>query len=175
MPTADELETFARERQAADRRYNEALTRLDHAVASVVAHDTLDRAEVSHVATTLILFLQQITAFVETKDRELAAQMAERRQELAPAIESIDELRAQMAILQRTIHMLTRQRTAHAAASSPSEAAAPIPAPSPQPQASDVTYVGFEDRFRGSGEAIAERLRAYVPLFAGASNVLDLG
>src|SRR4051812_7336809 len=109
MPTADELETFARARQAADRQYNEALTRLDHAVAAAVARDTLDRAELNRVATTLILFLQQITAFVETKDRELAVQSAERVRELQPAIESIGELRAQMAIMQRTVHALTRQ------------------------------------------------------------------
>jgi SAM-dependent methyltransferase len=36
-------------------------------------------------------------------------------------------------------------------------------------------YVGFEDKFRGSAEDIRERLEAYVPLFAGASDVLDVG
>jgi O-antigen chain-terminating methyltransferase len=36
-------------------------------------------------------------------------------------------------------------------------------------------YVGFEDRFRGSREAIRERLREYVPIFAGRSDVLDVG
>ena len=36
-------------------------------------------------------------------------------------------------------------------------------------------YVGFEDAFRGSTEAIRERLSTYIPLFSGASDVLDFG
>ena len=36
-------------------------------------------------------------------------------------------------------------------------------------------YVGFEDAFRGSPEQIRERLSAYLPLFSGASDVLDFG
>ena len=36
-------------------------------------------------------------------------------------------------------------------------------------------YVGFEDRFRGSREEIRSRLEAYVPIFRGASDVLDIG
>jgi 2-polyprenyl-3-methyl-5-hydroxy-6-metoxy-1,4-benzoquinol methylase len=36
-------------------------------------------------------------------------------------------------------------------------------------------YVGFEDQFRGSPEAIRARLLEYVPVFAGATDVLDVG
>jgi O-antigen chain-terminating methyltransferase len=36
-------------------------------------------------------------------------------------------------------------------------------------------YVGFEDRFRGSQHEIRERLTDYLPVFAGASHVLDIG
>jgi O-antigen chain-terminating methyltransferase len=36
-------------------------------------------------------------------------------------------------------------------------------------------YVGFEDAFRGSSEDIQRRLRDYIPMFAGASDVLDIG
>ena len=36
-------------------------------------------------------------------------------------------------------------------------------------------YVGFEDRFRGSRDEIRKRLDAYVPIFAGATDVLDIG
>jgi len=35
--------------------------------------------------------------------------------------------------------------------------------------------VAFEDQFRGADAAVAEKLRAYVPIFAGATDVLDLG
>jgi 2-polyprenyl-3-methyl-5-hydroxy-6-metoxy-1,4-benzoquinol methylase len=36
-------------------------------------------------------------------------------------------------------------------------------------------YVGFEDQFRGSPEQIRERLASYLPIFADASDVLDVG
>jgi SAM-dependent methyltransferase len=36
-------------------------------------------------------------------------------------------------------------------------------------------YVGFEDQFRGSAEEIRERLAGYVAIFAGTSDVLDVG
>ena len=36
-------------------------------------------------------------------------------------------------------------------------------------------YVGFEDQFRGSAETIRARLLEYLPIFAGASDVLDVG
>ena len=36
-------------------------------------------------------------------------------------------------------------------------------------------YLGFEDRFRGSRDAIRERLESYVPLFEGKGPVLDVG
>ncbi len=41
--------------------------------------------------------------------------------------------------------------------------------------ARDFLYRGFEDRFRGSADAIREKQRVYVPVFAGASDVLDIG
>lgn len=36
-------------------------------------------------------------------------------------------------------------------------------------------YVGFEDAFRGSPDVIRQNLASYVPIFAGASGVLDIG
>jgi SAM-dependent methyltransferase len=39
----------------------------------------------------------------------------------------------------------------------------------------DALYRGFEDRFRGSIDEVREKQRAFVPLFAGASDVLDIG
>ena len=40
---------------------------------------------------------------------------------------------------------------------------------------SDSLYRGFEDRFRGSIDEIREKQRVHVPVFAGASDVLDIG
>src|ERR1051325_6107405 len=39
----------------------------------------------------------------------------------------------------------------------------------------DSIYRGFEDRFRGSIDEIREKERVFVPIFAGASDVLDIG
>jgi O-antigen chain-terminating methyltransferase len=36
-------------------------------------------------------------------------------------------------------------------------------------------YVGFEDQFRGSREDIRARLEGYLPIFAGTTDVLDVG
>jgi SAM-dependent methyltransferase len=38
-----------------------------------------------------------------------------------------------------------------------------------------LVYVGFEDRFRGTRDDIARRVADYVPLFASASDVIDVG
>jgi O-antigen chain-terminating methyltransferase len=56
----------------------------------------------------------------------------------------------------------------------------PVPSPqssvgSPQSAVDDDKYVGFEDEFRGPDAAIEERVRIYVPIFAGAADVLDIG
>ena len=51
--------------------------------------------------------------------------------------------------------------------------AAPAPASGPDPNA--FKYLAFEDRYRGSRDEIQRRLAEYVPLFEGASNVLDVG
>ncbi|HEV8395204.1 MAG TPA: class I SAM-dependent methyltransferase [Vicinamibacterales bacterium] len=42
-------------------------------------------------------------------------------------------------------------------------------------EALSAKYVGFEDQFRGAPEEIAARQREYVEIFAGASDVLDIG
>ena len=39
----------------------------------------------------------------------------------------------------------------------------------------DILYRGFEDRFRGSIEEVRAKLRVHVPVFAGASDVVDIG
>ena len=36
-------------------------------------------------------------------------------------------------------------------------------------------YIGFEDQFRGSRDAIRSRLESYLPFFAGRAPVLDIG
>jgi SAM-dependent methyltransferase len=176
MATTDELATFARERRRADRRYNDALTALDSALNGLAAQPAIDRDALARVSTALIVFLQQITAFVETKDRELDARAAERHGEFQALATSLDEVRRQVAILQRTVHAVQRSSTqAPSTTHQPSSTADHPPSTTHVPPSTDLVYVGFEDQFRGTPEAIAARLRTYLPLFAGASDVLDLG
>jgi O-antigen chain-terminating methyltransferase len=84
----------------------------------------------------------------------------------------------------RTAVGVLRHETQHLskamAAAAPAVASAPSAPAARQgvvgsPDALTYKYVGFEDEFRGSPEAIRARLAAYVPLFAGASDVLDVG
>jgi SAM-dependent methyltransferase len=179
---AEPMEELERARLSADRQYNDTLSALDRAIVDISGQPTLGPQDVVRLTTPLIVFLQQITAFVETKDRELEARLTHRLQALAPLLASIAELRTQVTVLQRTTQLLTRAVSApspgNAAVSpGPGQAAVTAVTAVTQPHTSldEVAYVGFEDEFRGSEESIQGRLRAYVPLFAGASNVVDLG
>lgn len=171
--TGDELETLGEQRRDADGRYNAALTALDQAVVAVGRLPSIGPEHCERLGTALMQFLQQITGFVETKDRELAAVAAARIDHVTREINALGELRTHIGVLQRATEMLKRS-----AASFAPVANSPAVASSPQAPAStldDYKYVGFEDAFRGSDAVIEERLRAYVPLFHGRSRVLDVG
>jgi 2-polyprenyl-3-methyl-5-hydroxy-6-metoxy-1,4-benzoquinol methylase len=128
--------------------------------------------------TALIVFLQQITAFVETKDRAVVAGTAARLDAQEQAIGALPDLRAQVGALQRATQMLKRElvdsRESPDGSRQPSAGSRQSAATAYQPL-DDYQYVGFEDRFRGSDEDIRAKLRAYLPVFAGASDVLDVG
>jgi O-antigen chain-terminating methyltransferase len=182
MTNADDAaaqERFARDRQQADRRYNEALTALDHAVTATVERDTPGRENLAQFANALILYAQQITAFVESKDREIVANADARIRGVEQAMEQIRELQSRIGVVQRALQALARPGTEHPAPTSslqPSATGHRPPAPSTEhPPPVDYKYVAFEDQFRGSDDTIAGRLRAYVPLFIGVDNVVDLG
>jgi len=93
MTIADEVERFARERQEADRRYNNALTALD---AAVVAAS--DAGELARIGTALMEFLQRITAFVESKDREIVTTANARMAAIERTLDPVAELRMQMNV-----------------------------------------------------------------------------
>src|SRR5580765_7270232 len=173
---AEPIAELERARLSADRQYNDTLSALDRAVVEVSSQQSLGRDDLARLTTALIVFLQQITAFVETKDRELDARLTQRIETLTPAIASLSELRTHLTVLQRTTQLVT-----HALASSPPPGLAtssPSGGPAdPRARVSleDIAYVGFEDEFRGSEQNIEARLREYLPLFAGADTVVDLG
>jgi SAM-dependent methyltransferase len=150
------------------------------------------QASFERFQTALIVFLQQITELVETKDRAAAAATAARIDAQERAIGALPDLRAQVGVLQRATEMLKRElvesreslvdsresfvasRRSPVDSRQSSVGSRRSPAASHRPL-DDYQYVGFEDRFRGSDEDIRAKLRAYLPVFAGASDVLDLG
>jgi O-antigen chain-terminating methyltransferase len=172
----DGVDGAERERFEADARYNDALTALDAAIVAAAREFAPSREQLERITTALIIFLQQITAFVDTKDRELSAKTSARVDRIDTEVRSLSELRTQVGVLTRATHALER-----VVPSPQSPVPGPLPSPQspvPSPQSSVVTdykYVAFEDQFRGSDDAIQERLRGYVPIFAGRSGVLDVG
>src|SRR5690606_262702 len=71
----------------------------------------------------------------------------------------------------RDVERLLAQGTA---APGTPEAALPDAVPAPV-DLDSFKYLGFENAFRGSPEEIRERLSAYLPIFEGRTNVLDVG
>ena len=146
----------------------------------------------------LIQYAQQITPFVDTKDRKGAMMSAvdgladevRRRAEAADARElrfarHVDELRTTVGQVQHGLLALRRRLEGAAPGeATPAEDAAPgeaAPAEGAGTRAAldaaadAYAYVGFENLYRGSRDEIRSRLTEYLPLFAGASDVLDLG
>jgi 2-polyprenyl-3-methyl-5-hydroxy-6-metoxy-1,4-benzoquinol methylase len=162
--------------------------------ASLQAVETLATALRPYLAaferfeSALIVFVQQITGFVESKDRVLQHAGAEHSRfleahqraldALREAVSPIAEIQQQVIVLQRTAQMLKRE-IEHRVPQVPEVPGVPqvtkVPVAPAAGALDDFTYVGFEDLFRGSDEETREKLRAYVPIFKGASDVLDLG
>ncbi|MBI3402976.1 MAG: methyltransferase domain-containing protein [Acidobacteria bacterium] len=155
-----------RERRDADRRYNDALTALNTVVERLNAKPALVREDFAPLTHVLIAYLQQITAFVDTKDRQLGA----------TAAEAATELHAKLSVLEGTVRAIAQSAvTSH----QPPATALQPPALSPQPSAlsplDDAIYLAFEEQFRGPVESIQAKQIEYVPLFAGARSVVDIG
>src|SRR2546427_6030478 len=150
----------------ADKRYNDALTALDRVIVNATRLAELSREDAAAIGTALLVFLQQITAFVDTKDRALTAQLAARLDEHQRSLEAISELRTHIAVLRREIA---------SSASRPPSPESRIPSPEPRIPNPETIYAAFEDRFRGSPDDIREKLRAYLPLFAARTDVVDIG
>ena len=158
----------------------------------------------SHVQfqAALIRLLQSVTLYVDTRDRQVGGQaetvnaaisalsddwlkhwesmlarearFESRNPALVAAYEEVKEkatLAQQSAVLlKRQVEQLVREGLqVNAAAESASQPAAHAP------DLDSFKYVAFEDRFRGSQQEIRRRLEDYLPVFAGASNVLDIG
>jgi O-antigen chain-terminating methyltransferase len=100
----------------------------------------------------LVQFLQAITAYVDTKDRSVGG----------------SDLRERLARTEQRLLALKRDVERASAGGDPGAAPAPAAAES-------VTYVAFEDRFRGSPEEIRRRVEVYMPFLESAPDVVDIG
>jgi len=111
----------------------------------------------------------------------------ERRSEAAvkALASSQQELRTAFGVLQQATQNLKREverlSLAGVSASAVVGSAASASVPAAAGSASQFEsldshkYVGFEDQFRGTSEDIRARVSEYLPVFAGASDVLDIG
>ena len=173
---------------------------LDESLAATAALLRARAEALASLQTHLLVFAQQITAYVDTKDRlvfgELAAvddtainalsghvqrtleAYAARDARAAGRLDAMAaaeaDLRSTVAVLQQSSATFRREleRLIADRGAGPATGAA---ADAPAAVIDSYKYVGFEDRFRGSREAIRAQLTSYVPLFAGATDVLDVG
>jgi len=194
------------ERQQA---FNSAL--VDHINRNVAMHRETTRAMETTIAflredhrliieyqNLLILFFQQITPYVDTKDRHVAGLMhglagglsalgdeLQKRWESMVARErrfdaQVNDVRTTLSVMQRAVQTLKREleKLGASGATGALGAGGAIGATGASGASSSLDsykYVGFEDQFRGSEHDIRERVAAYLPLFEGASDVLDVG
>lgn len=158
------------------RKFNAAV--VDHLNRNVRSHDESARALGDVVATLrgqaeatarfesiLVQYLQTITAYVDTRDRSVGG----------------SELRERLALTEQRLLALKREFEGPARAGA--RGAPPTDPGSDGPTGDgpfegpldSLTYVSFEDRFRGEAQDIRERVRDYLPLLANASDVVDIG
>ena len=125
--------------------------------------DALGRFE-----SRLVQYLQTITVYVDSKDRSLGSR------ELAQRF-ALSEQR--LLALKRDVDALVAGRAA-ATDAQPERGARAASGAASDPFGGSVdslTYVEFEDRFRGSRGDISGRVQSYVPLLAASTDIVDIG
>jgi SAM-dependent methyltransferase len=150
----------------------------------------------------LMRYLQEVTAYIDTRDRDaaggalvlnasisgLAENMDKRWESLGVHNERHDarlaslasdqaDLRAMVSVAQQAALSLKRDlQGIRQAPDVPGGPAVPeVPVRGPFASIDSYKYVGFEDLFRGPRDAIRARLESYLPFFAGTADVLDIG
>jgi SAM-dependent methyltransferase len=153
-------------------------------------------ARLAQLHARLMIYLQQITAYVDTKDRDagggtlvlnaalsdLAETQAKYRESLAARehryeakasalVTAHEDLRGMVGVAQQALASLRRHvESGRGGATSTAVTSTAPPAPPGSqafaPELDAYKYVGFEDQFRGPREVIRERQESYVPYFA---------
>jgi SAM-dependent methyltransferase len=160
--------------------------RLLHQVRRVVARLLGTQETFNSELVQLVNTLAPILSSLEQVERYREA-LAARERRMETAFDQLraeqQELRTTVAVLRQSNHDLTRElQSVRRGPPSGGPEAAGAGGPEGPPlrvetssEALSAKYVGFEDQFRGAPEEIAARQRDYVELFAGASDVLDIG
>jgi SAM-dependent methyltransferase len=163
----------------AQQRFNAAL--VDHVNRNVAVQEDATRTTAALVDAArrqlealvrfewlLLQLLQRITAYVDTKDRSGGG----------------PEMREQISLIHQRLvtveHELARREDGRGAGQEPAPptgagSARPMSLSASTPAFGAATYVGFEDRFRGTRQTVRDRLGPYLTLFGGASDVVDVG
>jgi O-antigen chain-terminating methyltransferase len=161
-PIFERQQTF--NRAIVDRLQSDGVARRELS-AHVASTATVLRDELEALATfesKLAQYLQQITPFVDTKVRVLEQAMEELRMSAVAAQHASSAVKRELARLE--------------VGGRPPAPAADAGNALPAIHTTDShKYVGFEDCFRGTPEAISARLADYAKHFHGASDVLDVG
>ena len=160
------------ERQA---RFNAVLVRLLNAH---LEHGFRHRAGLRALSEALVRFAQRVEPVMDARDQARVATaptdaqvllevFGRRLDAMRERLEALVALRDRLEVVSEEVRAL---RAALSASAPPPEVAR-----SAQREAEDSVYTAFENRFRGSREAIRERQARYVTLFSGLSPVADLG
>jgi SAM-dependent methyltransferase len=171
-------------------RNTEAQRALAAAMAASARSAAGSSAALARFHAQLILYAQQITLYVDSKDRALAASLRAVVDALADELlrgseslrtreRRLEDIRSALTALQeRTLMLkreLERQSAAAPAAPRPAAATQTHAAGRSEPSIDSYKYVGFEDLFRGSQSDVRQRQADYVEEFRGARDVLDVG
>ncbi len=166
----------------------------ERAIASTLELIKGQTASLVNFQGALLGLLQSLTLYVDTKDRSMGGQIhvlnaairaladdwmkhwesqgareARRDAQLPPLLKAFEDLSEKATLAQQTSLLLKRDVERLLSTGAPEHQST---------QTVDLNsfkYVGFEDRFRGSQAEIRAKLEDYVPLFQGASRVIDLG
>jgi len=193
----------ARLASRARRLLGRVLSRQQEFNAAVVDHLNRNFAVTAETINWIGTAVQRCESVTDQIERHLEALLArERRNDAAVAALAAqhEELRASLSVVQQAAHGLRRaieQLESNPESRIPNPKSHPdpgsrpstssgrpealegwMPDPGANSQFDDLDshkYVGFEDQFRGSREEIRKRVEQYLPIFANASDVLDVG
>jgi SAM-dependent methyltransferase len=148
------------------RETHEAIERLGGVMAGQLS-------ALARFQTHLILYLQQVTGYVDTRDRAIVAPLHAGLDAVTDEVlRAIEQLQRGFAIQQQSVSSLRRLM---AAQGGPVAVTPSPPSGAAFTHLDSYKYVAFEDQFRGSSDEIRRRQAEYLPMFEGAADVLDVG